>query len=424
MRVFHINLNNFRAFAHITLNIDRHMTVIVGGNGSGKSTIMDGLAISLASFLSNIHRQNVCVIQACDVHEETRDQGNHLERQVQYPAVIQCAGTVFGKQVTWSRSLVSANAVVTHDDVTQITGMWDSVRRDIPGLILPVLCYYGSHRLCGCGSFSDAPNLNSRFAGYENCLDGTIASDKLLYPWLEHMTCEGDQDSPTLQAVNSTIIACLNALGQDSEIGHAIDCHYNVITHDVEITCISPDGKKILLALSKLSDGLRGILCMVADIACRMALLNPHLRGYITAETDGIVLIDDIELHLHPSLQRHIVRILRTLFPRIQFVLTSHAPSIISSVPSEEIIILKGGQAYTPVTPTYGKDDNAILTQIMHVPIRQDDAAAAIDQFHTAFATDELETAKQLLLVLKTMLGENDPAVVSAEMALDLAILE
>ena len=88
-----------------------------------------------------------------------------------------------------------------------------------------------------------------------------------------------------------------------------------------------------------MSDGYRNMLSMVADIAYRMALLNPQFLGEVTKKTSGVVLIDEIDLHLHPAWQRHIVSALKEIFPKVQFIVSTHAPSVISSVPKEEIVV-------------------------------------------------------------------------------------
>ena len=95
-----------------------------------------------------------------------------------------------------------------------------------------------------------------------------------------------------------------------------------------------------ILPFSFLSDGQRNIVAMVADIAYRMAQLNPHLLENVTLETPGVVLIDEIDLHLHPKWQRQIVDNLRKAFPKVQFFATTHAPAVIQSIRPGELIDL------------------------------------------------------------------------------------
>ena len=84
--------------------------------------------------------------------------------------------------------------------------------------------------------------------------------------------------------------------------------------------------------MKELSDGYKNTLSMVADIAYRMAVLNPWLLDRVLTETTGIVLIDEIDLHLHPQWQQRIIGDLRTIFPKVQFIVSTHAPLVINSV--------------------------------------------------------------------------------------------
>ena len=133
--------------------------------------------------------------------------------------------------------------------------------------------------------------------------------------------------------------------------------------------------------MSEMSDGYRNMLSMVADIAYRMALLNPQFLGEVTKKTSGVVLIDEIDLHLHPAWQRHIVSALKEIFPKVQFIVSTHAPSVISSVPKEEIVVLENHQVRRAELPTYGKDANSILKTVMDVPERPDPVAEKLKDF-------------------------------------------
>ena len=79
-----------------------------------------------------------------------------------------------------------------------------------------------------------------------------------------------------------------------------------------------------------------------------MAVLNPQLLGQVCTETDGIVLIDEVDLHLHPTWQQQILKDLTEIFPKVQFIVTTHAPAVISTVKSENVIMLDAGEAYEP----------------------------------------------------------------------------
>jgi predicted ATP-binding protein involved in virulence len=92
-----------------------------------------------------------------------------------------------------------------------------------------------------------------------------------------------------------------------------------------------------------LSDGQRAMLAVVGDLAQKAATLNPHLGADVLRETEGVVMIDELDLHLHPTWQRHVIEDLRTTFPKIQFICTTHSPFLIQSLRSgEELLMLEG----------------------------------------------------------------------------------
>jgi predicted ATP-binding protein involved in virulence len=85
---------------------------------------------------------------------------------------------------------------------------------------------------------------------------------------------------------------------------------------------------------------------MISDIAYRMAMLNPQLLDDVTNKTSGVVLIDELDLHLHPQWQQRIVKDLTTIFPKVQFIVTTHSPNVIGSVPHEQLLVLENYQIF------------------------------------------------------------------------------
>lgn len=102
---------------------------------------------------------------------------------------------------------------------------------------------------------------------------------------------------------------------------------HNLDVDDLDVEYLDSDGSVRRMPVGMLSDGHRSTLGMVADIAYRMALLNPALGGRVVNETPGVVLIDEVNLHLHPLWQARILGDLRDIFPRVQFIVTTHAPT-------------------------------------------------------------------------------------------------
>ena len=321
------------------------------------------------------------------------------------------------KKIEWSRSKNTENGTTTYGDAAELTeiakALANGVKTGDTTVELPVLAYYSTARLWTKKKEkreSAKLDLNSRFTGYLDCLD-SMNNEKLMRKWLEQMT---------LSAVKRAILACFNTFDNTREMGKADRCTFDVKSEEIEITYTLPNGKKEIHPLSEMSDGYRNMLSMVADIAYRMALLNPQLLDKVTEKTSGVVLIDEIDLHLHPAWQRHIVGALKKIFPKVQFIVSTHAPSVISSVPQDEIVILENHQVRKAEMPTYGKDANSILKTVMDVPERPDYVAEKLTAFYECLSRSDLKQARKMIDEIKNILGEDDPEVVGAETSLDL----
>ena len=149
-----------------------------------------------------------------------------------------------------------------------------------------------------------------------------------------------------------------------------------------------------------LSDGQRGLIAMVADIARRACLLNPHLGDKVLAETPGIILIDELDLHLHPKWQRRIVNDLKRTFPKMQFIATTHSPQIIGQCKREEVIIVTETGGQHPAE-TFGMDSNSVLRSIMGAEDRDPETARLLDRLFTEIDEHKFEDARATLKTLR-----------------------
>ena len=171
------------------------------------------------------------------------------------------------------------------------------------------------------------------------------------------------------------------------------------------------------LPISQLSDGERGTLSMVLDLTRRLAQANPTMRDP-AAEAEAVVLIDEIELHLHPTWQRRIVRNLTETFPKCQFIATTHSPQIIGEVEHARIQIMADGKVYAP-THSFGVDSSRVLEEIMGAYPRTKEVAALITEISQAVGENRYNDARTSLALLSPRLGENDPEVTRIQTLLD-----
>jgi len=177
------------------------------------------------------------------------------------------------------------------------------------------------------------------------------------------------------------------------------------------------DSKHGTLDAKQLSDGERGVLGMVLDLARRLSQANPQMDDPVR-DAEAIVLIDELDLHLHPAWQRRIVHALTEVFPQCQFIATTHSPQIIGEVRHEQIHIIEDGKVYSP-PHSFGVDSNRVLNEIMDTEPRTDEVGALLSEVSQAIGRQEYTQAHELVSKISELLGESDPEVTRLRILLD-----
>ena len=176
---------------------------------------------------------------------------------------------------------------------------------------------------------------------------------------------------------------------------------------------LKKNGKKF--SLNQLSDGEKNMIAMVGDIARRLSMANPKLENPLNG--DGIVMIDEIDLHLHPKWQRLIVPRLVEVFPNCQFIVTTHSPQILSHVKAEHIFLLKQEENNISIVKpreSYGKSSDRQLEDILGVEARPLEIKTKLEQLYTIIQNGDLESAKNLMDTLDKKIEGREPELVKA----------
>jgi len=429
MNINNIRLINFRCFKDTLINFNNEFTVIVGSNGAGKSSVLDAVAISLGSFLAGIDGVHSNSISKDDVRFVPYEFGSVIDREPQFPVRIRCEANVGYEILAWDRALNSENGrttIVGAKPIVDYAGeLQQRVRKGDKNTVLPLLSYYGTGRL-----FPQKKQMRSstsllrasKFAGYIDCLD-IMSNEKLMLKWFEKMTLIALQEKrelPELSAVIGAIKKCLGGVLSESIENPEPDVFYEIKTDDLVVMFRNSHGELEKHPLRELSDGYRNTLSIIADIAYRMAVLNPQLLENVVDLTPGVVLIDEIDLHLHPSWQKRIIKDLRAIFPKVQFIVTTHSPSIIGSISHEHLIAIKDFEAVYPTSTTYGRDVNSVLREIMGVSEREQEVMEKFNRFYHLIDMQEYEQARNILQELTAVVGPGDPEIAGANVTLKL----
>lgn len=424
MRIDEISAKNFRKFEDIHIQLQPKINVIAGDNGSGKSSILDALSLGIGSFFLGISRIETPGIKKSDIRYGTYKIGSRIERQPNLPVTISCKGTINEEDLSWSRSLNTEGGKTAYGDAAPINKIARELETKVQNgntdVILPIISYYGTGRLWAQHrdkmQFSNNKH-SSRFDGYVNCLSSK-SNEHALINWFKDMTMIELQDRepvPELTAVQDAIATCFR--GGDSESTN-FRVRYSIKSKSIEISYVNKYGQPEIHPFYELSDGFRNTLSMVADIAYRMAMLNPQLMENVTKKTPGVVLIDEIDLHLHPQWQKNILNNLQEIFPLVQFIVTTHSPTVIASAKNAHLIMIDDQMCWYNDS-SYGKDSNSVMTDIMQVEPRPNDIKKLFESFNNALDKNDLVKAKGIYQQLVGILGENDRDVVNAKIALE-----
>lgn len=427
MHLKNLTLNNFKCFEDLTLKFNEKLTVIVGVNGSGKTSILEGAAIALSTMFIPLQGLKSIGINKTYARLKSYSIGSINDSQSQYPVTISAKAEINGQNCCWSRSLNTEKGQTTIKDAKSLIDLANEFQNDMrkgdTSFVLPIVAYYGTGRLWDYHreKQTDVFKKTIRTNGYINSLDGT-ANIKLMMNWFKKMTVQKYQNQeiglggvPELEAVLSAMEKCYEYASEAKDV----KIQYNLNTDELDIIYREKDGKQMRIPLSHLSDGYKSTVSLVADIAYRMAVLNPQCLGDVCSLVDGVVLIDEVDLHLHPAWQQKILQSLTEIFPKVQFVVTTHAPEVINSVPKENVVILENQQAFYASVETYGKDANGILRSIMRVKERPIVVMKEIDDFRSAIHDGNYTEADKILTKLESKIGE-DPELVFMRTQLSL----
>lgn len=426
MRIESIKLKNFRCFKDLEVSFHPQLTVVVGKNASGKSTVLDAVAISVGTFPSSFDGIGGYGIKKEDARIVTNTFGDSLNTTSVYPVLLSSTGSINDKKVYWERILTKSTGRCTFSlakEITTITSAYQE--RIIEGdttVILPLVAYYGTGRLWlqHREKKEDVLLNSSRTNGYIDCMD-SAANDKLIMNWFNKETSKKLQKKSGTAAFDAVVMAiekCISLLIENADVSVS----YNFDNNDLDIQ-YKKDGQDVIFPLGRMSDGYKCTISLITDIAYRMAQLNPQLREKVL-DAPGVVIIDEIDLHLHPEWQKRILGDLTSIFSNIQFIVSSHAQSVISSVRSENLMILDNNEATAPVGEVYGKDSNTIISGVMGSTERPDKVQNLFSGFYDALNNFDIKKSRAIIEEIEGLIGANDAELVACYTKLKLAELK
>lgn len=442
MKIKQLHLQNYGRFEDLTINFaptdDRasNVTVIVGNNGAGKSQILQALATGLSWFISGLQNK---VPSGNFINSNEIRNGKDI-------SILNIKGEI-------NKNLQSINNNIKNLDIylksnrqrddekfaslggLEIIDFTENVKKD--EISLPIITFYPVERSILTQNIildSSAKNLR-QFVGYNLALTNGIDFNSFI-EWFRlkedienaQIRKEVDKLMESLVRENndnnrSIIVAHLAGLtakekvlekntdnqlqSVKSAISYFLDTIENVwIDRSLQppVMMVEKDGKD--LNINQLSQGEKSLLALVGDIARRLAILNPSLDDPLQGE--GVVMIDEVDLHLHPKWQHDLIDKLVRTFPNVQFILTTHSPLIVSDRADILVYLLDDGNLRN-IDNIYGEDANTLLNDIFYVPPRTPEVEETFNAIRRAISNKELNNAdEQIQKIAKRLSPSNN----------------
>ncbi len=366
MRIDRLELRNFKKFAEMTFEFPRSVNaapdagsfhVLIGENGSGKTSVLDALAVCLGVWLvrtpdSMLASSRRSIAPSEKRLELVRTGDRALFQEAQGDVSVRAVGRIEERdQLAWEQSIRAGKkntSRVGAKEALEIVQQAYSRAQLAEHVLMPVIAYYGAGRAWLAHNERNKAKAKSngparRWAAFYDCLNERIRLADLA-DWFQSEAIErGNRRGTWRPGFEIVRLAILRCIPQGDDIWYDSDRKEIVLSIDGQG---QPFGN--------LSAGQRMMLALVADIAIKAVTQNNFLVPpdaltamdepfpRVLAETPGVILIDELDVHLHPTWQRHVVENLRTVFPRLQFIATTHSPFIIQSLRTEELINLEG----------------------------------------------------------------------------------
>jgi predicted ATP-binding protein involved in virulence len=428
VKLIRLELENYRCFPTLTLELDPQLTLLVARNGQGKTSLLDAIKVALWPYVRGFDLGST-TNDTTGIHPEDvflRPLAAH-QMEPSLPARLTAHALFLNMPWKWSRRRESirkgtqtrgdaaATLLETTAETLEVRIFDGATAGHQDPFDLPVLAYYGTGRLWSqkklTAAHEKAENAEfSRTYAYRDCLD-PASSYKHFAKWYTRIFRSyreeqirniergklsvdvKDEFAHPVLAVQNAVNAVLATRTGWRDLAYSSEFSDLVLEHPFHG----------VLKVSQLSDGIRNIVALAADIAYRCVKLNPHLGIMAPSRSTGVVLIDEVDMHLHPAWQQTVVPDLLDAFPHIQFIVTTHSPQVITSVPAHCIRVLQtetdeNGRRVTVSNvdqQTQGVASSQVLAYVMDIdPTPDNEPAQKMSEYMGLIQQNLHETAQ------------------------------
>jgi predicted ATP-binding protein involved in virulence len=427
MRIDSIQIDNFRGIEHLDLTFDSRFTLLVGDNGSGKTSILSAVSVALGIWHVSEIVGGATQWRSIVDHEvrEVLNSDENGERTFATAGQVQITakGSIGDRAAhVWTRRKRARKSETVDQwaekTIADIQAAVEARSQKLEAL--PLLAYYGAGRAWLPSNKRELADLSGDLKsrtedGYYDCLNERIRIKDVM-KWFLLQAAKRDENGQFKPAFEAVRLALKRGIpGID-------DIYWD---HTKGEVVVSIGGKA--QPFSNLSDGQRTMASTLADLAIRAVALNAHLLGNgnggthperVLDETPGVVLIDEVDVHLHPEWQRSVVKDLTATFPKVQFICSSHSAQVLGEVPASQVWILNDGAPKHP-SVSYA-DSNWVLEHFMgkEALSRNAEVQDLLEAAEDELAEGDLARAKAELEKARAKMGGEDGELTRLESSL------
>ncbi len=467
MKVKSLHLQNYGRFEDLKIDFaptasrSGNVTVIVGNNGAGKSQILQALATSLSWFVAKLNDENADGVELTqsDIKNNRHlssvkisiEDLSYVEKNKQW--IKENINADWKIDATTEKRFRPATYGLRVNRLSKIIRSYVYRFEENEEISLPIFAYYPVERAIRSTPVEISDSfVDNQFTAYDKALEKSVDFESFFSWFREREDIENEKranstkpgeikdESALIKSLKSKFEYPIDkekkALTEDeldplmlnfinefrinffSQLNKVDDRLLSSVRKSIEFftsfknihirrqgtptMIVEKDGEE--LDVNQLSQGEKSLLALVGDIARRLALLNPSLDNPL--EGEGVVMIDEVDLHLHPKWQHDLIDKLVKTFPNVQFILTTHSPHVISDNPDILVYALDDGEL-TQVPNIYGEDVNTVLTKVFDVPIRDKKAQADFDKVAELIYEKKFKDAENYIVKLEKQMPEN-----------------
>lgn len=407
MQLKSLRLSQVRGFEQGEFEFKPGMNLIVGINGAGKSTVLDVLRIMLSQVLPKISvsKSKPIPFDLSDIRKgqtKLKTELEFLTSNIPFTLVSEYALHSEERSVPkYTFSILPENKKIQKS--IQVSSEQPLVVFFSPIRSHPVMKISGRGSSAGGQAFSFANSLYHRELRIREFIDWFRAQSELGRDEPEKIIFGRNQDMFN-QVMRRFLDNCSDLRVEIENLPEKRDKNGNIVAQK-PIPQMLINKNDTTLDIRQLSDGERGMLSLVLDLARRLYYANPKLSDPLQ-EGEAVVLIDELDLHLHPGWQRDVVQKLTTTFPKCQFIATTHSPQILGEVSPENIYILEAGKAPCRPDQSLGMDSNWILEILMGTSDRKEKYSQKLEKISKLINEKDFSRAQDSINILRTEIGD------------------